>query len=294
MSVKPMREYVNGNCLVCLHADGTKTRTWEGVAAPVFPESVDLKVTDCCDNACAFCHECSTPAGKEADPAAVEDLVRNLPPGVELAIGGGDPLTWEPLEDVAWELRRRGLIPNLTVNQKSISDFGFDSRLQRFKALMPLFYGIGWSGAWESLDIYRIPDDKLVHHLIAGIDAPKDCGFHGDKKVLILGYKQYGRGVKYYSDVVKRNLNHWRYCLPAILSRPGTTSLDNLALEQLGVRGRVDEKVWKRCYMGDDGAFTMYVDAVKMEYAVSSTSPRKPLDGMSIKEAFQALRLEER
>ena len=37
----------------------------------------------------------------------------------------------------------------------------------------------------------------------------------------------------------------------------------------------MDESTWKQFYMGDDGKFTMYIDTVNCEYAVSSTSTNR-------------------
>jgi hypothetical protein len=47
--------------------DGSKIRSWEGVACPEYPESMDLKITDFCDANCIFCvlpgTQISTPDG---------------------------------------------------------------------------------------------------------------------------------------------------------------------------------------------------------------------------------------
>lgn len=44
--------------------------------------------------------------------------------------------------------------------------------------------------------------------------------------------------------------------------------------------------------MGDDGEFTMYVDLVKEEYAVSSVSPRKKLFSNNIETIFKDVKLQ--
>ena len=49
-------------------------------------------------------------------------------------------------------------------------------------------------------------------------------------------------------------------------------SFDNLALEQLNVKNILNKDKWNKLYMGDDGSYTMYIDAVTEEYAMSSTS----------------------
>ena len=50
-------------------------------------------------------------------------------------------------------------------------------------------------------------------------------------------------------------------------------SFDNLAIEQLGVKELLSEEEWNDFYAGDDGTVTYYIDMVKKQFAVSSTSP---------------------
>ena len=57
-------------------------------------------------------------------------------------------------------------------------------------------------------------------------------------------------------------------------------SFDNLALKQLPVREQMSDEDWEKFYMGDDGQFTMYIDAVKREFAKNSTSTERwPITG---------------
>ena len=57
-----------------------------------------------------------------------------------------------------------------------------------------------------------------------------------------------------------------------LTARYGIVSFDNLALKQLNVENRIQKEVWNERFMGDDGQNTMYIDLVKGEFAVSSTS----------------------
>jgi hypothetical protein len=50
---------------------------------------------------------------------------------------------------------------------------------------------------------------------------------------------------------------------------------DNLAIEQLGIKGMVDGEKWKGIYLGDEGTCSMYIDAVKGEFARTSRSPER-------------------
>jgi hypothetical protein len=289
-----IREYQNGNCSVKLGADGTKTREWKGTPKPEFPESIDLKVTNQCDAGCKFCHECSVPNGKHAKTDDILRLVEGLSPGVEIAIGGGNPLSHPYIVDIVRALHTRGLVPNMTIHSSTFYSMVWRSIL---KACKPYIYGLGVSGedAPTHLSMWgrlckdeNVIDSNVVIHAIAGVDKPLE--YMDATKLLILGFKRYGRGVSYYSPEVEDNLRRWRYWLKARLTRDAITSFDNLALEQLKVKDIVTPKQWKETYMGDDGSFTMFVDAVTNEYAVSSTSPKYPCVGRTIKELFQSIR----
>ena len=62
-------------------------------------------------------------------------------------------------------------------------------------------------------------------------------------------------------------------------------SFDNLSIEQLDVREyfTTHNMNCDDFYMGNDGQFTMYIDGVRQEYAVSSVSPNRYglLDGVN-------------
>lgn len=289
-----LAQYRNGNCQVTLFSDGTKTREWDGAPAPEFPESIDLKVTNSCDHACAFCHEQSTPRGEYASWDTISAVTRGLPPGVELAIGGGNPLTHPELDWMLELFHDRDLIANITVHSDHyIRAAGRILRLQGAR----LLYGVGISqgqmnsGVWA---LVKLPKN-LVWHVIAGVVPPADLlHYGGTAPVLVLGYKQYGHGVQAYEAGVEACLDEWRYWMGTILrriaARGQTVCFDNLALRQLGVQALVDPVVWQQSYMGDDGRFTMYVDAVTDTFAPTSTSTRIAREGRSIREMFATVR----
>ena len=115
--MKEIVKYQNGNTTVTILSDGTKIREYENIPEIVHPESIDVKITDYCDMGCKYCHECSTINGNHADLNKLLDVISELPSGVELAIGGGNPLSHPNLLDFLQTLKNRGIIANLTVNQ---------------------------------------------------------------------------------------------------------------------------------------------------------------------------------
>lgn len=60
-----------------------------------------------------------------------------------------------------------------------------------------------------------------------------------------------------------------------------TISFDNLALNQLDVKGLVSDEVWDEIYMGDDGldghqtSCSMFVDLVERKFAKNSCSDKR-------------------
>jgi hypothetical protein len=137
-------------------------------------------------------------------------------------------------------------------------------------------------------------DEVLSHrdtiiHVIAGQDSLEQTirllrdGF----KVLVLGYKNYGRGEGWFKlhPQLPTDLNRWRTRLTSLL-HAGHVCFDNLAVEQLDVLMQIGEELAAKHYLGADGTSSCYADAVTDTYAISSTSARVPSAGRTIREYF--------
>lgn len=314
-----LAQYQNGNCRVTLYEDGSKEREWSDgeMPCPKFPESIDLKITDWCDAGCAWCHESSTTKGLPASWDWLSSRVAELPAGMELAIGGGHPMSYRQIEPLLTLAKERGLICNMTVNgfhvtteplvgrfvgsaaSRYTDTLTACDRLSSWQRL-GLLHGIGVTNS-NFVAIPRL--NNMVAHVIAGIAPIRFtinalgiyAGAVGEPlRLLVLGFKRHGRGVneaRISAGVLGSNLADWRRGLGKLLRCPHAhLAFDNLALAQLDVERWVKPEVWNARYMGADGQFTMYVDAVRQEYAASSTSRRFPIGNMTIVEAFKALR----
>ena len=265
--------YTNGDTSVTLYADGTKVRQFpdEGGANPLFPESIDLKITNYCDAGCAWCHEGSTLRGKHANLNLA--FLSTLRPATEIAIGGGNPLDHPRLEQFLVWLNEHGIIANLTVNE--IHWPQACKRLMRWKD-EDLVKGIGIS--------CNIPSSELVNwlsktpgtvaHVIFGVTPPNVLEWLADAKVsiLVLGYKHVRRGIRYDRGQLGKHQLATLEVLRDRLFDFKTVSFDNLALAQIPVRQWVAAETWDERYLGEDGQHTMYIDAVERAYAISSTS----------------------
>lgn len=282
MMDKILYSYKNGNTTVTIYEDGTKVREFEDTPQIDFMESMDVKITNYCDLNCSFCHEMSTTKGKHCDVDTLIEVLdnANLPKGIELALGGGDPISHPELPELLTKLYNRGFICNLTVNQQ---------HLKKHKDLLiellnnNLIKGLGISinnNDFTVISELMTYTNNIVFHLIAGvnnINIIDSLMILPYCKVLILGYKYYGRGVKYqdaHSKEVTETLQEWFTLLPKYLGKC-TLSFDNLAIEQLNVRRLFTEEGWKMFYMGDDFTFTMYIDAVEEMYAPTSRDGNK-------------------
>jgi hypothetical protein len=270
-------KYQNGNTTVTIMNDGTKIREYENTAEVLHPESIDVKITDYCDMGCAYCHESSTTKGVHADLDKLLEVISELPAGVELAIGGGNPLSHPHLIEFLQALKAKGIIANLTVNQGHLKTFQ-DMIIYLIKD--ELVKGVGISITSNNFN-YIKPlleiTDNIVYHIIAGVnkvEVVEKLIELGKCKVLVLGYKLFGFGVKYHSKEVDSELKRWYKNLPTFLGKC-TLSFDNLAIEQLKVKRLFTHEGWNKFYMGDDFCFTMYIDAVKQEYAPTSRSKNR-------------------
>lgn len=279
-----LHSYKNGNTTVSLYQDGTKERSFEGVVYVEHPESIDVKITDYCDAGCSFCHEQSTRAGAQGDLNKLSQVLSCLPAGVEIAIGGGNPLSHPDLIPFLERCQRQGLVPNITVNQKHLIPF---RELILDLISRKLVYGVGIS---YSSDLYLTAaapilqaTDNVVFHLIMGINRVSDVSdlyefcksLNKSCKILLLGYKQFGFGLNYYLKNKRIESNKYSWYTQLINwfgFKNLVLSFDNLAISQLNLKRYFSESAWSKFFMGNDFVFTMYIDGVKQEYAPSSTS----------------------
>ena len=289
MKRKIIAQYKNGNYNVMLYNDGTKIRfNNENYMEAEFPESIDCKISNRCDMGCPMCHEQSVPGGALAN--LNHPIFDSLHAGTELALGGGNVLEHPGLENFLARMRDQGVICNMTIH--------LDHFIRNFETIQgyvnsSLIHGVGISINTPIPDeiinyLVRIPN--LVVHVIAGIvpwETLVKLSNH-NIKLLILGYKTWGRGIQYAENhnEIQQNIHTLEMRLPYLMEHFALVSFDNLALEQLHMRDHVSDEEWEKCYMGDDGTHTMYLDMVEEKYAVSSVSTREPIFSNDIRVLF--------
>lgn len=277
--------YKNGNYDVALNlSDGTMIRWTEAnELRPEFPDSMDVKITNRCDKGCPWCHERSTGIGKHANWDSLEKFIVGLPRYTQLALGGGNVLDYPWLTDLLHLCKENDLISSITINQTHFMDAVNYTFLKKLVA-DKLIYGIGVSLVEVTPDfIYRVKQfPNAVIHIIGGIVTEEELTVlaNNDLKILILGYKEFGRGIDYLNEQhkeVSHNLHGLRARLQKMIDQKefSNISFDNLALKQLDVRSLLTEEQWNQFYMGNDGVSTMYVDMVQEQFARCSTSYKR-------------------
>lgn len=293
-----MVKYRNGNYDVFFDlGNGTKIRSNTlDYFEPNFPESMDVKITNRCDKGCPYCHEDSTSIGNHGDIIS-SSFLDTLHPYTELAIGGGNVLCHPDLLEFLIKCKERNLICNITLNQ---DHFMNSISFVKYLADSEFIHGLGVSltdANDQFIDVAK-QFSNLVVHVINGIVSMNDLGTLADNglKILILGYKEFRRGNTYcQNEYAKRGVetNKWYlyHNIETIIKDHWfkVVSFDNLAISQLEPKRFLTKDQWSQMFMGDDGFATMYVDMVKQEFALNSTSTdRYPLKE-SIVEMFQVV-----
>lgn len=289
---KVIADYNNGNYHVRILSDGTKIRTLEnGVRfIPHRPETIDINIQTRCDGNCPYCYISATGEGKYGDLTL--PFFDTIAKGTEIAINLND-LSHPQLDWFLEKMRKQGVIVNGTINQKH---FMIEENLKRLEHWVnnKLLYGLGISLTNNADDIthefikcvQQFPN--TVIHTIAGITTREQ--FHKiegeDLRLLVLGFKNKGRGKGFKID--ESSVDY----LQNIDSRKGsfrTISFDNLAFKQLGIRDKITDWEYNRCYMGEDGEYSFYIDTVTKKYFTSSTSTRGYPLLEKIKDMFKSI-----
>lgn len=275
-----LKKYQNGNYMVTIYKDGTKIRENDlDYFDADFPESIDCKITNNCSLGCVMCHEQSTPNGKHGD-IMNEEFINHLHKGTEIAIGGGSVTNHPDLVPFLKKLKEIGVIANITVHQKEYEN---NKSLIEMLIRENLIYGLGISFSNLNDDFWNdvLKNDNVVVHLIEGIHGGDVFDYLAEKnaKILILGFKMFGRGkilMESKANVLINIQRKWLHDnIKKYMTKYKVISFDNLAIENLEIKNILNKEEWQKFYQGDDGTHTMYVDMVERKFAKTSTSTQR-------------------
>lgn len=266
---------------------------FNGKWQPHVPEIIDIKITNYCTHNCSFCYTGSTEFGEHASLKNLNfifdrisyDLVSYTDPWKvpEIVLGGGSPIMHPDI----WKLTKKikkdhdhnisTTIANLTEleeNKEKLKDhfdsvgvtykqFDFQININSLKSFVS-------DGGWESTPV--------VVHFIDRIDTTQQvldfidyCGAHGigsygharSLTILLLGFKRSGRGTNFSFqnppldfDKIKEHAQ-WM-----------NIGCDNAFIE--------DHNLPKDpiSYMGREGQYSMFIDAVNGNISTSSYSSK--------------------
>ena len=288
-----LAKYLNGNVLTRLYDDGTRIRMSEDdFFRPSFAENVDVHISNRCDNGCKMCYANCTPDGRFGNLSDWHFL-DTLHRGTEMALNLNFPMP-DNIYEFLELLKSKGIIANVTVNQNHFMahEDVIEEMYER-----GLIHGVGISlGAPTKEFIERIQKyPNAVIHVINGLFTEEAYNMLKDNnlKVLILGYKDVGRGVAFHkdaSDFITNNMN-WLYdSLETIIPHFKVISFDNLSLKQLQVKRLLSESAWNEFYGGDDGTFTFFINLVEGYFAKNSLSDvHYPIGDLSMDEMFKTI-----
>ena len=291
--------YKNGNTWTTIYEDGTKEHfTLDDEFEFAFSESCDVQISQCCDNGCEFCYYGCTPNGKHARLLGWK-FFGSMRPYTEIAINLQRPLPPD-LGAFLFLMHQHSIICNVTINQNHFMDTKIRKELDIW-VRQGFIKGIGVSLTNPKQDgfideIKKYPNVDI--HVIAGVTSPEDIGclMGHDLKLLILGYKTTGRGMQYHFDnytYINDNIEWLENSIGDILDGFKVVSFDNLAIKQLHIKDKLNEKEWETFYGGDDGTVTFFIDLVKGVFARNSLSQiTYPIGDKTMDEMFEIIKKE--
>lgn len=306
-----LTKYKNGNYYVTMFNDGTKIIENDlDYIEPDFPDNFDFKITNYCPMNCPMCHEKSTKEGKHANLLNLK-FIDSLHYGTEVALGGGMVTSHPDLVPFLKKLKERGIFPNITVHQNELKEkWNFIKDLSDKK----LIYGVGVSFHHKDLrfwsDVANTFPNSVIH-LIAGYHKLDVFEFFRNNipnsKILILGYKDFGRGHNYLEETLDEipfeieELEKWLFWIDTSKNKENklmnvenfrVVSFDNLSIEQLHMQSHISKEDWDKFYQGLDGSHTMYIDGVNEQFALNSTSNKRYSILNDIRDMFKIVKKE--
>lgn len=264
-----------------------------------YPELVDIKITDFCPFGCSYCYQDSTVDGRHADYEFLRALIHSLADQdvFEIAFGGGETTMHPRFKDLLKLCDSLGIVANFTtrslqwLNDRELVDlinrtcgrfaYSIEDSMDMYKIYTKLEdagvqmrtddysdAGLGYGPAnlpglsrRVSFQVVMGTMHNLKFIKILQAAADLDCD------LTLLGYKETGRGSRY----KPRDYDWWIDTL--------------LKTKHMGHRGRIGvdttmvqqyEKEMEKAGISHilrtkhEGAFSMYIDAVKIRTGASS------------------------
>jgi hypothetical protein len=250
--------------------------TEEPYTKATWPELVDIKITDYCQYGCGYCYTNSGCKGKHADKDFLQGLAWALSGmGVmEVALGGGDPTSHPDLNEIIDVFNSAAISVNITTRKDELKKL-----VPSFNNLSAVAVSVGYpyevvdSHDWQvrnggAVEGYKWRSHpKMYANLVMGTISRAEfeelihaCGLV-DVTPVLLGFKHVGRGLTY------KPLKGYSWWLTEAV-RGGCHIDTALAREYANELKQAGADY--RSYYTQEGAFSMYVDAVSGAVGPSS------------------------
>lgn len=272
--------YKNGNYNVTILNDGTKIRvTDENDFIPSRPETLDINISNYCENNCEYCYLDATTKGKHGN--LNHNFLNTIPEFTEVAINyAKHPGLFEFLK----RMKKQNVIVNITINE---IDLIKDWKDILYYQQNELVYGIGVSVCIKDENTKWIVQnfDNVVAHTIFGITTLEDYYWISESfdKVLVLGYKRKGRG----RNIIPGNV----FGIEEIYDLFKIVSFDNLGIEQTNIKDKVSEQEWEQSFMGEEGTASFFIDTVEEKFYKSSLEEDgEDINNLSVIEIFNNIK----
>lgn len=267
-----------------------------------YPELVDLKITDYCPHGCKFCYQGSTKRGKHAPFEELKQIIETLAEMevFEIAIGGGEPTLYPNFVELLYFCKEKDIVPNFTsfnldwVDEEEILKAVIDCcgsfaisvhSIEMVKKIQD-YYDQGYKKSIfysKERDQSVQPTAQIVLNTMPDEKAYEIIKYIIDETYLnltFLGFKTTGRGQKfktYENDFEKylKFLENRKFGADTVVVQEYKELLDKMGvMEELRV--------------GEEGQFSMYIDAVKKQLGPSSYCNKdEMIDYENVKEEIE-------
>lgn len=245
------------------------------------PELIDIKITDYCTKGCPYCYQDSNKDGKHAE---IKDDILEICYALsemqvfEVAIGGGEPIEHPDFIKFIKYLRLYGIIPNFSTRSLSwmkdpIKRDAILNNIGTFAYSVDNTYDVNQFASYINIfcnDLERRPSIHCVMGMSShNFENILDAAFYHNLDVVLLDYKEVGRGFKHtslnYSDwidkIIERRRSHKcpNILIDTPLAKKFKKELNNSGVKDLFIQT-------------EEGKFSMYWDLVNSKIGPSSFS----------------------
>lgn len=244
----------------------------------IYPEQVEIKITNKCSGNCHFCSENSNKDGGHADVSRILRLLRSVAGHTaEVCFGGGNPFEYPHLGWLCSCAMNLNILPAVTAKDTHFLDYKHLAKLLPCKTA----FGVSMSDpifTAEVLREFRHHHGDIAVHVINGIhtmeqlqgliNVLEELGWSSEDRddlfvrIVVLGFKRKGRAKKLeFQNTID---------VEQLMSMFPFVSFDTLAIKQLNIKDKIDSKLWDAYYQGKETEYSLYYDAVTNQFKTSS------------------------